>query len=183
MKLPGVGSIFLLSGPLFSRSCSPAGETTHSQQAVEESGRRNKLGVRRPAVPALLLAGSVPLDPYFSHWPASASPGGLGNTGHWPLSQTFWLSRSGLGQIICISKKLPCGAAAAGLGPISFVFLICKSGTVTLVPLASHICADKKVLLALAGVAQWIECWPANHKVTGSIPSQGPCLGCGPGPH
>ena len=35
---------------------------------------------------------------------------------------------------------------------------------------------------ALAGVAQWIECWPENQRVTGSIPSQGTCLGCGPGP-
>ena len=33
---------------------------------------------------------------------------------------------------------------------------------------------------ALAGVAQWIERWPANQKVTGSIPSWGTCLGCGP---
>ena len=35
---------------------------------------------------------------------------------------------------------------------------------------------------ALAGVAQWTECWPANQRVTGSIPSQGTCLGCKPGP-
>ena len=35
---------------------------------------------------------------------------------------------------------------------------------------------------ALAGVAQWIECWPANQRVSGSIPSQGTCLGFGPGP-
>ena len=35
---------------------------------------------------------------------------------------------------------------------------------------------------ALAGVAQWIECQPANQRVTGSIPSQGTRLGCGPGP-
>ena len=35
---------------------------------------------------------------------------------------------------------------------------------------------------ALAGVAQWIEHWPANQKVTGSIPSQGTCLGGRPGP-
>ena len=35
---------------------------------------------------------------------------------------------------------------------------------------------------ALAGVTQWIECQPANRKVTGSIPSQGTCLGCRPGP-
>ena len=35
--------------------------------------------------------------------------------------------------------------------------------------------------LALAGVAQWIECWPAEERVSGSIPSQGTCLGCRPG--
>ena len=37
-------------------------------------------------------------------------------------------------------------------------------------------------ILALAGVAQWIECQPANQKVEGSIPSQGTCLSCRPGP-
>ena len=35
---------------------------------------------------------------------------------------------------------------------------------------------------ALAGVAQWIECGPANRRVAGLIPSQGTRLGCGPGP-
>ena len=35
---------------------------------------------------------------------------------------------------------------------------------------------------ALAGVAQWIECWPENQRVAGSIPSQGMCLSCGPSP-
>ena len=35
---------------------------------------------------------------------------------------------------------------------------------------------------ALAGVAQWVECWRANQRVTGSIPSQGTRLGGGPGP-
>ena len=34
----------------------------------------------------------------------------------------------------------------------------------------------------LAGEAQRIEHRPVNQKVTGSIPSQGTCLGCGPGP-
>ena len=34
----------------------------------------------------------------------------------------------------------------------------------------------------LAGVAQWIECWPESNKVAGLIPSQGTCLGCRPGP-
>ena len=36
--------------------------------------------------------------------------------------------------------------------------------------------------MALAGVAQGIELWPANQEVACSIPSQGTCLGCGPGP-
>ena len=35
---------------------------------------------------------------------------------------------------------------------------------------------------SLADVAQWIECWPLNRRVAGSIPSQGTCLGCQPGP-
>ena len=35
---------------------------------------------------------------------------------------------------------------------------------------------------ALAGVAQWIEHGTANQSVAGSIPSQGTCLGCRPGP-
>ena len=36
--------------------------------------------------------------------------------------------------------------------------------------------------LALAGVAQWIEHWPVNQRVTGSIPSLGTHLGFRPGP-
>ena len=34
----------------------------------------------------------------------------------------------------------------------------------------------------LAAVAQWIECWPVNQRVAGSIPRQVTCLGCRPGP-
>ena len=37
-------------------------------------------------------------------------------------------------------------------------------------------------LYASTGVAQWVRHHPANQKVTGSIPSQGTCLGCRPGP-
>ena len=33
----------------------------------------------------------------------------------------------------------------------------------------------------LAAVAQWIERWPVDQKVPCLIPSQGTCLGCGPG--
>ena len=35
--------------------------------------------------------------------------------------------------------------------------------------------------LALAGVAQWIECWPEKQGVAGLIPGWGTSLGCGPG--
>ena len=41
---------------------------------------------------------------------------------------------------------------------------------------------QKYTKTALAGVAQWIECWPVNQRIADSIPSQGTCLGCGPGP-
>ena len=34
----------------------------------------------------------------------------------------------------------------------------------------------------LAGVAQWIECWPESRKAADSIPSQDTRLGCRPGP-
>ena len=37
-------------------------------------------------------------------------------------------------------------------------------------------------MIALAGVAQCIDYEPVNQRVTGSIPSQGTCLGCRPGP-
>ena len=40
---------------------------------------------------------------------------------------------------------------------------------------------SRNEMLALAGVAQWIERQPANHRVTGLIPSQGTSLGCRPG--
>ena len=44
-------------------------------------------------------------------------------------------------------------------------------------------CTLENCKSVLAGVAQWIDCWPVNRKVTGSIPRQGTSLGCGPGPH
>ena len=40
----------------------------------------------------------------------------------------------------------------------------------------------KKQTMALAGVAQWVECWPVNQTVAGSIPVRAHCLGCWPGP-
>ena len=49
------------------------------------------------------------------------------------------------------------------------------------VDLVPWISALKRILV-LAAVAQWIECWPVNQRVPGSIPSQVTCLGCRPGP-
>ena len=40
----------------------------------------------------------------------------------------------------------------------------------------------KQTVRALDVVVQWVEREPMNQSVAGSIPSQGPCLGCGPGP-
>ena len=50
------------------------------------------------------------------------------------------------------------------------------------IELLLKLCCIKLTKIALAGVAQWIECQPMNQRVTGSIPSQGTCLGCWPGP-
>ena len=41
---------------------------------------------------------------------------------------------------------------------------------------------ERKMCCCLAVVAQWIECWPANWEVGSSIPCQGTCLCCRPGP-
>ena len=41
---------------------------------------------------------------------------------------------------------------------------------------------NRRDISALASAIQWIEHWPANKGITGLIPSQGTCLGCGPGP-
>ena len=45
-----------------------------------------------------------------------------------------------------------------------------------------HSVPFKKFVCALAGVAQWIEHWPVNQRVAGSIPSQDTCLGFRTGP-
>ena len=53
----------------------------------------------------------------------------------------------------------------------------CRSG---LILLLLELCRNRTK--ALAGVAQWTEHQPVNRKVASSIPSQGTCLGFGPGP-
>ena len=46
----------------------------------------------------------------------------------------------------------------------------------------SKLLLESLIQLAPAGVAQWIEHGPANHRVASLIPSQGTCLACRPGP-
>ena len=81
-------------------------------------------------------------------------------------------------------------------GPNTWVFIIHGTSLFTAkynvlktsVSLNFNLCRNQnrfcwlKSIIALAGVAQWIECHPGNQRFTGSIPSQGTCLGCRPGP-
>ena len=85
-----------------------------------------------------------------------------------------------------------------------FLLLICKSPLYILgtspyqihdlqlfSPIQIFTLKKKIFLLALAGVAQWIECWPANQRVAGLIPvgahawvaGQVPSRGCARGNH
>ena len=50
---------------------------------------------------------------------------------------------------------------------------MCKGNEVRM----AHSGKLNKVSVALTGVAPWVGHHPANQKVTGSIPSQGTCLG------
>ena len=43
-------------------------------------------------------------------------------------------------------------------------------------------CICLKMQRAVSDVAQWTECQPTNCEVASLNPSQGTCLGCGPGP-
>ena len=45
----------------------------------------------------------------------------------------------------------------------------------------SEACFVESIYSALAGMVLWIECQPANLRVPSSTPSQGTCLGRGPG--
>ena len=58
--------------------------------------------------------------------------------------------------------------------PPTLTYEVCPEGV--------HHVTWKIETLALAGVAQRIEHWPVNQRVVCSIPSQGTCLGCRPGP-
>ena len=121
---------------------------------------------------SLLAASAAPRGAQESSLLSGSRSKGLTPTGR------KWSSRAGSGGSLC-------PGAGKGLGPLSQktrgalrenwnwnpYVKCCKGRAKTQVR-----------ALALAGVAQWIECLPANQRVTSSIPSQGTCLGCRPGP-
>ena len=68
------------------------------------------------------------------------------------------------------------------LMPSSFYYFLCNWNWFILKTWLYPYLSRLQKYAALAGVAQWIECWPVNQRVAGSIPSQGTFLGCGLGP-
>ena len=77
----------------------------------------------------------------------------------------------------CQSQLLHCTGRTVFRGIFSSLYLASQTPSSFLCKITSRV-----LFPALAGVAQWIECQPMNQRVTGSIPSQGTCLGCRPGP-
>ena len=88
-------------------------------------------------------------------------------------------------ELLCLSKKkLVTGTGGfRGWGYRKQSFLSIFFGTSSTLSYM-HIFPSQKITLkiyVLAGVAQWIERWPANQGVAGSMPSRDTCLGCRPG--
>ena len=86
------------------------------------------------------------------------------------LSQRLFIIRKSISGIHCINQKAISIDAQKAFVKIQELLLIKVKLSI------------KQEQKALAGVAQWIECWPANQRVAGWSPSLGTCLGCGPGP-
>ena len=127
--------------------------------------------------------------PFVLHSVCETQTGGV-KPGRGPAG--FWLQEAGCRELLHFAgtslwevrvrvsfflKTLPTGSSLAS--SLTFLcFPLCLTGG----PWSRnpHI---RTLFPALAGVAQWIECRPANQRVTGSIPIQGTCLGCRLGPH
>ena len=89
---------------------------------------------------------------------------------------------SGVRQIRFRSQPSHCLAIESG--HLLIVLTLLSLSVKMRIIMVNYIDYGRKIsmTIALVGVAQWIECRPANQRVAGSIPSQGTCLGCEPGP-
>ena len=87
--------------------------------------------------------------------------------------------RSGQSPRITLQQRLICDAFAREVTSCEYLsFSLCCSH---LPPQTHKQKCYKCRVRALAGMAQWIDCWLANQRVTSSIPNQSTNLGCGPG--
>ena len=90
--------------------------------------------------------------------------------GTWPATQACALTGNRTGYpLVCRPALNPLSHTSQGWLPCLLIG-------------AFNLFMFKIIYFALSGVAQWIECWPANQRVTSLIPSHDTCLGCGPGP-
>ena len=81
-------------------------------------------------------------------------------------------------DILCKRNYTICGRSYLASPPFYLV-----TGRLVLVTSYEGVeVASLRKMIALAGVAQWIECWPMNPRLVSLIPSQDMYLGCGPGP-
>ena len=112
--------------------------------------------------------------------------GGLGASGYWLLvvwGQGCWQTSYHV-QDRPTSKNYLAQNANRAEGEKLWSTIVTDPNAPRLIPTHEGLCMPsfKTAQLSLAGVAEWIECQPANQRAAGSIPSQSACLGCGSGP-
>ena len=114
-------------------------------------------------------------------------------------NEEYWIITTNLCWILAIQLKdvIFCSFGLISLNKICIgIFYICRN--LQKVGQSSHLSLTHFPLLLRSYIsmvqlsqlrkfpwlvlAQWIECQPANQRVASSIPSQGTCLACGPGP-
>ena len=105
---------------------------------------------------------------------------GLSASNSAPLSAFHYISRAGSLTTTCLRCSCRQGyRVESTIGSIHVRLVRWKRNR-------SHHCSCQRQARtqahALAGVAQWMEHQPANQKDAGSIPGQGTCLCCSPGP-
>ena len=84
---------------------------------------------------------------------------------------------------VCLYENLLTGCTS-GLGKVVWWKSHCRVCAESFSQTPRCVCskAGGNPCWALAGAAQWLECWLLNQSIAGLIPSQGTCLGCRPRP-